>query len=414
MNKLGTSFLLCLLCCSLVACEEKDRLRDVVKNVPRRRVVLFGPHDRFNFGDLLFEKVLLSLLGTVLGYNESDILSGGMVSTDMSIHGGSKRVISMKEIAAMSKLEAVSNRKGPYDLILTGGESAFCKVKCGASFMPTPELAKQAENNMKLFGNCAYHIDKRHFLPQNWTTLTGAVPKPVAIKNSIGGGVAPFCDFPVDYASYRDGSGNITSPDSAVMTRLLYSDVISHYGSTGEVMAVRNSVPGGRYLAVQAVGKYSESMWAECLDEVSRRHNLTTVFFRAGSARRHDSLEHYRSITALMKTPHVIFEPEHVWKIVALISHAEFVISTSLHVRIMSFLFYKPRAIVNYGSKHRAFLDLWDADPFKVIFAAPNVDLVNYVSSVIDASMDSTGTAVSRAIQLYMEGFFTWSKLLNK
>lgn len=396
----------------LVACDGAD-LGHVVKNTPRRRVVLLGPHDRFNFGDLLFEKVLLNLLDRVLGYTESDILSAGMISTDMSIHGGAKQIISMKEVVAMSRREAISNRKGPYDLILTGGESGGCSVECGAMMMSTPELAAQARSNMKEFGDCAYNIDKRYLLPKSWTNFTGVIPKPVAIKNSMGGSVANFCNFPADYASYRDRSGIITTPDSAVMVRLLYSDVISHYGSTGEVMALRNTVPGTRYMAVQ-VNRHPANMLAESLDEISRRHNLTTVFFRAGSVPGHDTLEFYRQIAALMTTPYVIFEQEHVWKIVALISHAELVISTSLHVRIMAFLFHKPRALIKSESKHLAFLKLWEAHPFNVPCNNPDQELVDYVSSVFDASMDSTVTAAGRAIHLYIRGFSTWSKLLNK
>jgi hypothetical protein len=404
--------LLFWMCCFLAACDGAN-LGHMVKNTPRRRVVLFGPHDRFNFGDLLFEKVLLNLLDRVLGYTESDILSAGMISTDMSIHGGAKQIVSMKEVVEMSRREAISNGKGPYDLILTGGESGHCSVECGATMMSTPELAAQARNNMKDFGDCAYNIDKRYLLPKSWTNFTGVIPKPVAIKNSIGGGVAKFCNFPVDYASYRDGSGIITTPDSAVMVRLLYSDVISHYGSTGEVMALRNAVPGTRYMVVQA-NMHPENLWAESLDEISRRHNLTTVFFRAGTAPGHDTLERYQKIAALMTTPYVIFEQEHVWKIVALISHAELVISTSLHVRIMAFVFHKPRAILKSESKHRAFLKLWEAYPFNVTCNKPDQELVNYVSSVFDASMDSTVTAAGRAIELYIKGFSTWSKLLNK
>jgi hypothetical protein len=52
------------------------------------RFVLFGPHKRWNFGDLLFEKVLSKLLIDRIGYDPRDILHGGVVSINMSDFGG--------------------------------------------------------------------------------------------------------------------------------------------------------------------------------------------------------------------------------------------------------------------------------------------------------------------------------------
>eukprot|EP00957_Ditylum_brightwellii_P076075 5782507-Ditylum_brightwellii.AAC.1 len=43
-----------------------------------RNVILFGPHDRYNFGDLLFTKVLVRLLENRAGYDTDEILFGGV------------------------------------------------------------------------------------------------------------------------------------------------------------------------------------------------------------------------------------------------------------------------------------------------------------------------------------------------
>ena len=120
----------------------------------RRRVVLLGPHERFNFGDLLFEKVLRKLLTTQTGYEDSDILSAGMISTNMEEYGGNENV--------------KTNGKGPYDIVFTGGESGGCHVSCGASMMMKPEWSKIAKKNYEGIGNCSYAINKTLLLPLDW------------------------------------------------------------------------------------------------------------------------------------------------------------------------------------------------------------------------------------------------------
>jgi hypothetical protein len=62
-----------------------NNMIDVPAALPlRRKVVLLGPHDRYNFGDLLFEKVVSQLLVDVTGLSSDDLLSGDIHSVDMS------------------------------------------------------------------------------------------------------------------------------------------------------------------------------------------------------------------------------------------------------------------------------------------------------------------------------------------
>jgi hypothetical protein len=60
----------------------------------RRKVILIGPHDRFNFGDLLFEKVVNELLVTRAGYQQDDMISTGLIAVNMSKYGGTPRIFS--------------------------------------------------------------------------------------------------------------------------------------------------------------------------------------------------------------------------------------------------------------------------------------------------------------------------------
>jgi hypothetical protein len=66
----------------------------------RKKIVMLGPHDRYNFGDLLFEKLLTKLLQTraVAHYRDEDVLRGSIISINMSSHGGPETILSMKRI----------------------------------------------------------------------------------------------------------------------------------------------------------------------------------------------------------------------------------------------------------------------------------------------------------------------------
>ena len=388
---------------------------------PRRRVVLLGPHDRFNFGDLLFEKVLRKLLTTQTGYEDSDILSAGMISANMEEYGGNENVIAINKIINMSRIEAKTNGKGPYDIVFTGGESGGCDVSCGASMMMKPEWLKIAKKNYEGIGNCSYAINKTLLLPLDWPkNVVGVVPKPVAIRNSVGGAVQDFCRVPVDFESYRDVEGELLSPDSAVMTRKLYYDVIKKFTLESEVLAVKQAVKGGGYIAVQlnrVTAATSSIDIARMLDEIHHRSNLTTVLFRAGSAPGHDKLRMYFKIKRGMKTPCILFKPAHVWKIVALISESNFVLSTSLHVRIMAFIFHKPRALYcqqacQHQGKHFKFVKLWEVYPFNTTFSDFHI-LRNFVLNNLHANMGPTDTAVNKITNRYMSMFSKWTNLLN-
>lgn len=183
-----------------------------------RRVVLMGPHDRFNFGDLLFEKVVSRLLIGRRGYRDEDLIRAGMVSVDMSdsdnglSHGGAK-VLGLPEVVEMSK-QATVNGNGPFNVVFLGGEIMGCSYHCGASMLSTPEMRNSATAAWEMWeqetgGNdaCAYIFPKSWLLPPNHSSSR----LPVAIINSAGGSMVTANGSPCrkavessDFVSFRD------------------------------------------------------------------------------------------------------------------------------------------------------------------------------------------------------------------
>ena len=70
------------------------------------------------------------------------------------------------------------------------------------------------------------------------------------------------------------------------MTDFLFRNLISSYANSGEVLALRQQVPRGQYVAVQLRNSsFSPQLWASALDAIHRLYHLTTVFFLAGCPR---------------------------------------------------------------------------------------------------------------------------------
>ena len=187
-----------------------------------RRVILLGPHDRYNFGDLLFSKVLERLLIDRAGYRQHNILLGGVVSTNMSSYGGGDHIYSMKQLQRMSRED---REKGPYDIIYTGGEALGCTHDCALGMMPNEELKEQARKEK--ISDCGYLVPKSYLVPDSEKDY----PSNFAVINSMGGTVCPQCEEAVrtaDFGSFRDPKFP-SYPDSAVMTKHLYQKEIDFF-----------------------------------------------------------------------------------------------------------------------------------------------------------------------------------------
>lgn len=382
------------------------------KNSAKRKVVLLGPHDRYNFGDLLFSKVITKLLIARAQYSPEDILMAGIISVNMLEYGGWPNIISMKKIQDMSRNDFA---QGPYDIVYTGGEAAGCSHSCGVSMLPSQfrELAKQEQ-----ISDCAYLVPKAFLLPFQMANVTNH-----AIANSMGGNASPpDCKKALataDYVSYRDKDR--LAPDSAVMTKELFQTEI--HGAAQTVLRELFPAKKEKYVAVQIrsgsiSSNTNQAELAKALDSVSRHTNTTVVFFAAGTCPGHDLFPSYKEVANRMKEPNIVYEAEHIWKVVALISEAEVVFSTSLHVRIMAFIHFKPRITwCGMNTKHSRFIDLWDKNDSPNCFGNNYQKTLSVLQKYYDhGSKVQSMTMISykKAVHWYLESFDTWSAILSK
>jgi len=400
-----------------------DTILQISKRKPKRKIVLLGPHDRYNFGDLLYEKVLSKLLQTRAGYHDDEIIRGGLISINMTTYGGHPEIISMERVQEMSR----NSSDGPFDIIYTGGQTIGCNHDCGVKHLPTNAMQDAAEYEKVC--DCAYLFPKELLLPVNKYNKTNGENK--SMLNSIGYGFPQGdCRKAVDTAdfiTYRDHDPMV--PDSTVITKELFKDKIS--AASNEVL--KELFPAlhhgnTKYIAVQLRMTFKEmqgpKLISETLDKVSKQSKCTIVFFAAGTIPKHDAFQFYHKIASMMKEPNIVYEEEHVWKVIGTIAGAEAVMSTSLNVRIMAFVFHKPRLTwckregnMQWDAQaHNKFITKWDASnaPHCVKMAGSWDTLSLYMGKAPEISQEETKLKYDHAVKSYMKSFDHWSNLTSR
>ena len=377
-----------------------------------RKVILLGPHDRYNFGDLLFCKVLKRLLVNRAGYSESDILFGGIVPINMTDYGGEGNIRSMKQLQQLSR-EDSENGKGPYDIIYAGGEALGCSHDCAVSMMLNETYKKLAKQE-KIY-DCGYLVPKHYLVPE----YERENPSNFAIINSMGGTISPECAEAAntaDFGSFRDPKFP-SYPDSAVMTKELYAEEIDIMAD--QVMnEIFPSTTERKYIAVQHKRKIENiEKLAASLDVLSKQTNATIVFFAAGVVPNHDSFDMYSRVATLMTHPSIVYKGTNVLKVVALISQSQVLISTSLHCRIIAFIFFKPRFTWCRGGKHENFITKWDSkDAAGCMTSGTDIWTVlsDYYGPHPKVTQEKTKEQYERVVNKYLMGFDSWSTRLRK
>ena len=392
-------------------CEAENTLEDILasRQGRPRNVVLLGPHERYNFGDLLFTKVLVRLLQNRAGYTSDEILFGAVAPNNMTRYGGEETILGMKTIQTRSREDTI---KGPYDIVYTGGESAGCFHEMAVNFLPD-EKSKDLARSEQIYG-CGYLI------PKSLLSSDMCKPTNLAVVNSIGKGrvVNPDCGRAIDsadYVAFRDIDP--LYPDSAVMTKELYGQEIDNV-ARAVLEELFPRITKKKYIAVQFKEnlQFSIEQLATSLDTVSRGTNTTVIFFAAGTAPGHDSLALYKEVSLSMKEPNIVYEVENVWNVVALVSQAEAVLSSSLHVRIMAFIYFKPRVTWCTETKHELFIDNWDAnDSARCVRDLHRtwVVLSQYYGEHPDVSQNETKLVYAKTVKKYLESFDKWSSMLR-
>lgn len=330
------------------------------------KTILYGAYGRHNFGDMLFPYILKSLIES--NSINTDIEYCDIAEADMTSYDGHN----VKSITDFFDYESEIN------LIQVGGHTAN---DCNPLLIPM-----QAKNEEKSF----FETKKFNYLLQKFAERgmdpsyilnKKAFDKPsVFIANAVGGfsnsGTNKLKEY--DFVSFRskshyDKSSRFGlecqfSPDCVVLLKHFYDKTISERTSISEDIKSLHNLHGTNYIAVQInehlLSKRSGKIIQD-IKNVSKETKLPLVFFCAGIARGHDSMNLYKQKfqNSLPNDMIYFFEGANVWDICNVISNAKFVIGTSLHVRIVSTVCNVPRITLyanHADNKAGEFIEQWD------------------------------------------------------
>jgi polysaccharide pyruvyl transferase WcaK-like protein len=362
------------------------------------KTILYGAFGRHNFGDMLFPHIVHKLIKENI--NESEIEFCDVVSRDMTEFGGHD----VKSIAHFIDCEDDVN------VIHVGGEIGGCRLSHAVKMCePLTDEQKIEVNRLK-----TYKMPLGYVLPKS------LFKKPKTfVANSVGGLSNRFAKFykDFDYVSLR---GEISynklsskkiecdfTPDSASLTKYFFNDLISNRSSFASIKNIHNKI-GTKYIAIQLKCGYLDNLISveKILNNIIAKTKLPIVFFCAGVAPGHDSLDLYKERFGNLPTDKVhFFDGLNIWDICNVISNAKLVIGTSLHVRILSQQFLRPRVTLDVKSKHLAFIKKWDN------INNLNINLRTVDSNVNEIIQNHDSNADEKQLKFLQNEFFeksTW------
>jgi len=348
-----------------------------------RRVLLFGAHGRHNFGDILLGQITLTLLLQTGEWEKKELVFVDIGSGNMTEYGG----FAVKNVNEILSAEYQKQRcRGPRtDVIHTGGDTMGAQFSSARqNFLLPPPLPEHKYWEGYCPWKCGCEGAKNG--TQAYVLAPFMVANPGAfVFNSVGGSLSKKSRDNWNQGSFQSSRNPITHfvllPDAAILTAEIFDETevkprreaqrAESGESEAELWAVQfHTLPDGPWFTENTVKPLN---WGSqlCQAASKRPGKVNVTFFRAGAAPGHDDIEALRKERDIFMSEcpdlHAsVFADLNVWSIVALISRADLVVSTSLHVRILAFVYARPRVtgktLKTKPDKHSFFATFWD-DP---------------------------------------------------
>jgi hypothetical protein len=323
-------------------------------------VILFGPFDRHNLGDLLFAHVASALLPG------RELAVAGLAARDLRPYGG-------HQVRALADVARDWPKGRPAVLLHAGGEVLTCSAWHAAAMLLPPDGATPTISHLEHHpaeqrawvrrmlqtdALAPYAAARRFFAPGTMVRVgylgVGGVALPALpeamraeVLQDLRAAAAVTVRDRLTLACLRAADVRATLlPDPAVMVADLFEKLICERSLTGEVARTVAGCPAG-YLAVQCGAEFAADTSLDALARqvqgAARTAGLGLVLFRAGAAPWHDDLTTLRRLAGRLPAGiATVFESLNLWDICALIAASQGVIASSLHAQIVAAAFGLP------------------------------------------------------------------------
>jgi len=347
------------------------------------KVLVLGAFDRYNYGDLLFPLIIEQQLKT---YNPNiEFEYFGLVKSDLSEVGGKKT------LDILSFYKECNNVNARVNVIIAGGESINATwngllSSISGSFAVVNKYHRQLTRFINLNRIARFILKGQTNLPLIFAKEDFKGVDHV-ILNSLGGSSINdqiFSKFAVlegklkkaDYFAVRDkktydvmanrGIPVNLFPDSAIimskffplskLEELVAPEILSYVKQNKKKYIYFQSNKGS------AINK--ETLIAEKLSEIARKHDLKIVLCPIGVALGHEDHIPLLKIKEQLDVPVNFFEKVTIWDIMYLIGSSYAYIGTSLHGAITAMSFDVPYIGVRI-KKLDSYINTWGVESLK-------------------------------------------------
>jgi hypothetical protein len=349
-------------------------------------VILFGPFDRHNLGDLLFAHIASALLPG------RELVVAGLAERDLRPFGG-------HPVRALADVARDWPAGRPAAVLHAGGEVLTCSAwQAAAMLLPPDEAAPTiahlehhpgeqrgwVRRMLRTEALAPYAAARRFFAP-GATVRAGylgvggvglsALPDEMraeVLEDLRAATVVTVRDHVTLAHLQASGIRATLLPDPAVMVAELFGELIREHSLTAEAARAIATHTAG-FLAVQCSAEFAADASLDALAQqvhaAARAEGLGVVLFRAGAAPWHDDLAAlWRLAERLPAGTATVFESLEVWDICGLIAASRGVLASSLHAQIVAAAFDRPSTHLRSPAaplgvtKHEAYAQTWASD----------------------------------------------------
>lgn len=353
----------------------------------KKNIAIFGPHDRFNYGDILFPIILEYALNNA-GLNNIYLPKYSLVNADLSSKGAYPSFSYRKLVKDINehKIDVV---------IIAGGESLSASWHVLFGYINKfyfylskrrwigPLLKKYDVARVLLGGKPGYPFC------MNKSNFSGSIN---LIFNSVGGGIAGYNNEQknalqlADHLALRDEASYhnalklnkkaLLVPDSAI----IISDVFPRQNLLSDKYIrkeVRQLVERNESYLYFQVNKYISAGSVEVitaqLQRLGVRSGLKIVLCPTGTAPGHEDDIALRKIYESLSCCKFLLESPAIQEIIMLIANARVCIASGLHSIITAMSYVVPFEGIGFeGGKLHTYLNTWAVRPFRQMSPVDN------------------------------------------
>lgn len=344
-----------------------------------KRLIVLGPYDRYNYGDLLFPYIIEAELGK----NYSSISYYSLVTSDLSLFGG-KKTLPVKYLYD-------NNFEEKCDLIIAGGESLYCtwetlygyispwfsgsniswriirKLLGQRHYVKTRDkIAKMVLSGRTILPFCVYKNDFTNIEKVFYNSVGCSYNQGLNSKKKID---IQKKIMNVDYFSVRDNQSKINNlklnidsyltPDSAIlMSKHFPIDQLKNMTSSCVLNYVEEHTKYIFFQVNKDLGQKYLDIIIKQLEELSNKTSLRICLCPIGLAQGHLDQIALLKISNKILAQHQLFKNVTIWDIMYLIAKSSLYVGTSLHGTITA-MSYKIPYIGLYVPKLNNYLQTW-------------------------------------------------------